>query len=132
MPLPADAGLSAGEAALQEQLWRRTRRLTGALLLVWLATSLAVPWFARTLSGITVAGFSLGYWLAAEVALLAFLAVIVVHAVVMDRLEANYRTAVAAAVDAAQPAAAAQLGADADADAASRLAAQAAGQAARR
>lgn len=72
-------------------LWRQTRRLTFGLLGVWLVVSLAVPWFARDLAGWRGLGFPLGYWLAAEGALAAFLIVIVIYVVAMDRLEDSHR-----------------------------------------
>jgi putative solute:sodium symporter small subunit len=74
----------------QQALWRYTRRLTAGLLLAWLALSLGVPWFARALDQVHVAGFPLGYWLAAQGTLLGFLLIIVVHVRCMDRREAEY------------------------------------------
>ncbi len=68
--------------------WARTKALTGALLAVWLAVNLLVPWFARDLNAFHAFGFPLGYWLAAEGALLVYLLIIVVYVVAMDRLEA--------------------------------------------
>jgi len=73
-----------------QRFWRRTKRLTGALLGLWLAVNLLLPWFARDLGAWQVFGFPLGYWLAAEGALLVYLAIIVVYVVAMDRLEAVY------------------------------------------
>ena len=68
--------------------WARTKTLTGVLLLVWLGVNLLVPWFARDLNALQAFGFPLGYWLAAEGSLLAYLLIIVVYVVAMDRLEA--------------------------------------------
>ena len=72
------------------RFWRHTRRLTGALLGLWLAVSLLVPWFARDLGAWQVFGFPLSYWLAAEGALLLYLGVIVAYVVGMERLEAAF------------------------------------------
>ncbi|MDP1901219.1 MAG: DUF4212 domain-containing protein [Rubrivivax sp.] len=74
--------------------WSRTKRLTLWLLAAWLSVSLAVPWFARELDHVQVFGFPAGHWLAAQGAMLLFLAVIVVYVVVMERLEARYLEAV--------------------------------------
>jgi putative solute:sodium symporter small subunit len=73
----------------QTRFWRHARRLTAGLLLVWLALSLGVPWFASTLDGVHVAGFPLGYWLAAQGALVGFLLIVVVYVICMDRAEAD-------------------------------------------
>jgi putative solute:sodium symporter small subunit len=72
------------------RFWLQTRRLTGSLLVVWLAVNLLVPWFARDLNHWQVFGFPLGFWLAAEGALLVYLAIIVAYVVAMDRLETAY------------------------------------------
>jgi len=79
--------MSTGPA---HRFWRHTRRLTGALLGVWLAVSLLVPWFARDLAAWQVFGFPLSYWLAAEGALLLYLAIIVAYVIGMERLEAAF------------------------------------------
>jgi putative solute:sodium symporter small subunit len=85
--------------AARQHFWKQTRRLTLGLLAAWLLVSLAVPWFARDLDGLRGFGFPVGYWLAAEGALLLFLLIIVVYAVSMDRLERRYHDEVGAASD---------------------------------
>lgn len=75
----------------EQRLWQQTRQLTAALLLAWLAVSLAGAWFARGLNGVTLFGFPLGFWVAAQGALLAFLVIVVLYVVCMDRLEARYQ-----------------------------------------
>jgi putative solute:sodium symporter small subunit len=73
------------------RFWSQTRRLTFALLGLWLLVNVAVPWFARSLHQVRGFGFSAGYWLAAEGALLIYLAIIVVYVWRMDVLERRYR-----------------------------------------
>ena len=73
--------------------WRKTQRITLALLAAWLLVTLSAPWFARDLHDFHVFGFPLGYWFAAEGALLLYLAIIIIYVVVMDRLEAQLQTA---------------------------------------
>lgn len=80
------------------RFWLRTRRLTGGLLAVWLAVNLLVPWFARDLNQWQAFGFPLGFWLAAEGALLVYLAIIAAYVVAMDRLEAAYLAGEASSV----------------------------------
>lgn len=67
--------------------WLKTRRWTLGLLAIWFATSLLVPWFARDLDRYSLMGFPLGYWLAAEGALIVYVALIAAYVLVMDRLE---------------------------------------------
>lgn len=91
----------------QERLWVRTRRLTVALLLLWLLISVVGPWFARDLNSLQVFGFPAGYWVAAQGALLAFLAIVGLCVWGMERLEARYQAerAAQAAAEATSPAA---------------------------
>lgn len=67
--------------------WRRTRRLTAALLAAWAVVGFAPVYFARELS-VEVFGWPLGFWLASQGALLGFCAIVIVYARCMNRLEA--------------------------------------------
>ena len=62
------------------------RWLTG-LLLCWLALVLTTVFFARELQSLVLWGWPLGYWMAAQGVVLGFIAIVVVHAWVMRRLE---------------------------------------------
>ncbi len=88
----------------EARLWSGTRRLTLALLLLWLMVSVVGPWFARDLNVLHVFGFPAGYWVAAQGALLAFLVITVLCVWGMERLEARYRAECSAQSAAAQPA----------------------------
>jgi putative solute:sodium symporter small subunit len=70
------------------------RRLTGGLLGAWLLVTLVGPWFARDLDHLRIAGFPLSFWVASQGALAVYLAIIVVYALAMDRLDDEARAAV--------------------------------------
>jgi putative solute:sodium symporter small subunit len=74
----------------RHRFWSQTLRLTLALLGLWLLINVAVPWFARSLDQVRGFGFSAGYWLAAEGALLMYLAIIVIYVWRMDVMERRY------------------------------------------
>lgn len=74
--------------AARADYWRRTRRLTGWLLLAWTVVAFAPVWFARELS-VEVFGWPLAFWLASQGALLGFCAIVVVYAWRMRRLDAQ-------------------------------------------
>ena len=63
-------------------------RWRAGLLAVWASVSFGACFFARDLQFL-VAGWPLHYWLAAQGALLAFVAVVVVYAVVANRTDAT-------------------------------------------
>ena len=70
--------------------WRRTRRLTGALLLLWLATTFGTGFFARELASITVGGWPLSFYLAAQGAALVYLAILGIYALAMNRIDRRF------------------------------------------
>ncbi len=86
----------------RQRLWRATSWLTGALLLAWSLVSVLGPWFARDLNAWQWFGIPLGFWVAGQGALLAYLLIIVIYIVRMERIEARYqRETDARAADAA-------------------------------
>lgn len=83
------------DAARDTPYWRQTRRLTALLLLLWLATTLGAAFFARELSGLTVFGWPLSFYLAAQGCSLVYLGIIGVYAWRMRRLDRAARAAAA-------------------------------------
>lgn len=69
--------------------WRASQRITGALLVAWGGVSFGVTFFARELSG-TVFGWPFSFWVASQGALLVYLALVVLYARLMNRLDARH------------------------------------------
>ncbi|MFC5497459.1 DUF4212 domain-containing protein [Caenimonas terrae] len=63
----------------------RVLALKAGLLAVWVAISFGCCYFARELSFMVV-GWPFSYWMAAQGAVLGFIAIVVVYATVMRRL----------------------------------------------
>ncbi|MDA8451935.1 DUF4212 domain-containing protein [Acidovorax sp. NCPPB 3859] len=79
--------------------------LKAALLLAWAAVSFGACYFVRDLTW-RVGDWPLGYWIASQGAVLAFIAIVVVYCVAMDRFErADARDAAAAIAGGDEPAA---------------------------
>lgn len=78
---------------LENEYWRQVKRITGRLLLVWIALILGVVLFIPQL-GITVYGVPLTYWVISSVLLLSFLGLVACYAWRMDRLELEFKRAV--------------------------------------
>ena len=76
-----------------ERHWHRVSRMTGWLLATWLLTTFCIIFFARELSGLTIFGWPLSFYLAAQGASLIYLAIIGFYAWRMRRLERLYRNA---------------------------------------
>ncbi|MGJ7916383.1 DUF4212 domain-containing protein [Massilia sp. LXY-6] len=71
--------------------WRRARRLILALLGLWLATGFGTVFFARDLAHMSVFGWPLSFYLAAQGASLIFLAIIGAYAWRMRVLDRDFR-----------------------------------------
>ena len=68
--------------------WRRTRRLTGSLLLVWCVLTFGVVFFARELNEFNWFGFPLGFYFAAQGVFFCYLGIVVYYNRRMQSLDA--------------------------------------------
>ena len=75
--------------------WRRTRRLTFVLLALWLITGFCTVYFARELAHVSVFGWPLSFYMAAQGAALVCLAIIGFYAWRMRRFDRLYARALA-------------------------------------
>jgi putative solute:sodium symporter small subunit len=92
-PSPVNAAVSTGvppqnraRDELEQRLWRRRMRTTGWLLAVWFAVTFGVSFFARQLD-VVIFGWPLSFWVAAQGALLVYMALVVVFARRMGRID---------------------------------------------
>jgi len=87
-PSPPSATPNEEEAfdALEQRLWRRRMRVTGWLLAVWFGVTYGVSYFARELS-VVFLGWPFSFWVAAQGALLVYMALVFLFAHQMGRLD---------------------------------------------
>ncbi len=66
--------MAEGKLSEQQQAayWHRTRNLMFAILVAWFIFSFAINFFAPELNKIRIIGFPLGYYMAAQGSLIAF------------------------------------------------------------
>ncbi len=76
--------------------WQRTRRVTMLLLVLWFLTTFGTVFFARELAGLTLFGWPLSFYLAAQGSSLIYLAMIGAYALIMDRIDRRFARALAA------------------------------------
>ncbi len=81
------------------RFWQRAKALTFFLLMIWLLVSFGFAFYARELAGLSVFGWPLPFYMAAQGTTLVYLALIGVYVLVMKKLDA-----LAAAEAAAEPA----------------------------
>ena len=70
--------------------WNATRRMTIILLLIWLFTGFSSIFFARELTGLTLFGWPLSFYMAAQGSSLVSLVIIGFYAWRMRRLDHAY------------------------------------------
>jgi len=70
--------------AARARHWRRTRRLTAALLLAWFVIGFVVTWFARDLD-FPFFGWPFSFWVAAQGGIVVFVVLIALYARRMAR-----------------------------------------------
>jgi len=70
--------------------WRRTLILTWCLLGLWFGITLLTSFMPEALNQWRFLGFPLGYYMAAQGTLLVYLAIIAIHAFIMNRLDRDY------------------------------------------
>src|SRR5437868_15236764 len=92
-PSPVNAAPSADASRhdgaldeLEQRLWRRRMGTTGWLFAAWFVVTFGVSFFAREL-GVVIFGWPLSFWVAAQGALLVYMALVVVFALRMGRID---------------------------------------------
>ena len=65
----------------------RHLKLKAGLLLVWALVSFGATYFARDLQALDIAGWPLGYWIAAQGGVVVFIVIVVAYSWAMNRFE---------------------------------------------
>jgi putative solute:sodium symporter small subunit len=79
----------------------RHLKLKAGLLLLWALVSFVATYFARDLQSLVVGGWPLGYWIAAQGAVVVFIGIVVAYCMAMNRFERQDPDKTAAALPAA-------------------------------
>jgi putative solute:sodium symporter small subunit len=91
-PALPDTGLQRQQALARARAahWHGARRITAILLALWLATGFCTVFFARELAQLELFGWPLSFYMAAQGASLAYLAIIGAYAWRMRRLDREF------------------------------------------
>ncbi len=73
-----------------EEYWSRNLRITAVLLSIWFVVTFVASFFARELNEIVIFGFPLGFYMAAQGALIVYVVIIGYYAWYMNRLDKEY------------------------------------------
>ncbi len=72
---------------MQQEHWQRTRRLMFTTLGIWFVFSYLVHWFAGDLNNFSFLGFPLGFYMAAQGSLIAFVVLLFWFARAQDKID---------------------------------------------
>ena len=70
--------------------WRKNLRITVVLLAIWFVVTFVVSYYARELSGITILGFPMGFYMGAQGSLIIYVVIIWFYARYMNALDKEY------------------------------------------
>ena len=70
--------------------WKKTRRLTFILLFFWIFVTFGLTWFSRSINEVVILGFPLGFYMAAQGALVVYLLIIWLYNRQMNKLDAEF------------------------------------------
>ena len=73
-----------------EAYWRKTRKLTIGMLILWAVLTFVMNWFAREVNDIVIFGFPLGFYMNAQGLLVVYLAMIWFYNHKMKKLDARF------------------------------------------
>ena len=79
------------DSAAARRHWRQTLALTLSLLAIWFVVTIVTSFFPDWLNEHEFLGFPVGFYFAAQGALLIYLAIVGVHTCAMNRLDKRYK-----------------------------------------
>jgi putative solute:sodium symporter small subunit len=78
------------DAAQMRRYWSKTSRLMWTIFGLWIVFSFVLPLFAVQLNGVRFLGFPLGFYMAAQGSLVAFVALCVWNAVAQNKVDEEF------------------------------------------
>ena len=79
--------------AQRDAYWRKTSRLMWTIMVLWVFVSFVVPAFAVQLNSIVIAGFPLGFYMAAQGSLIAFVVLCFWNASAQNKIDEEFGVA---------------------------------------
>jgi putative solute:sodium symporter small subunit len=91
LPDPSTSGLDARIAASHRRYWRANLHIMAVLLSVWAVVGLGCGiLFADLLNAVQLGGFPLGFWFAQQGSIATFVLLILVYAILLNRLDRRH------------------------------------------
>ncbi len=78
------------DAARMQEYWNKTSRLMWTIFALWLFFAFFIHLFAVQLNGVTILGFPLGFYMAAQGSLIAFVVLCVWNAIAQNKIDEEF------------------------------------------
>jgi putative solute:sodium symporter small subunit len=79
--------------AQRDAYWKKTSRLMWTIMILWVFFSFVIPAFAVQLNEIVIAGFPLGFYMAAQGSLIAFVVLCFWNASAQNKIDEEFGVA---------------------------------------
>lgn len=90
--MPPSVAPTGAEPSASDRYWRKNLRIMGVLLLIWAVVGLgAGVLFADFLNQWSLGGYPLGFWFAQQGSIIVFVVLILVYALMMNRLDREHQ-----------------------------------------
>ena len=78
----------------EKKHWKKLRSLTFVLLTIWSVVSFSIIFFARELAGLSLFGWPVSFYMAAQGSILIYLLLIAIYAIVAKKIDASASSSV--------------------------------------
>ncbi|UYN96027.1 MAG: DUF4212 domain-containing protein [Enhydrobacter sp.] len=78
------------DAAQMQKYWTKTSRLMWTIFVLWIFFSFVVHFFAVQLNGIKILGFPMGFYMAAQGSLIAFVVLCAWNAISQNKIDEEF------------------------------------------
>ena len=81
--------MTSASTSQEKTHWKKLRSLTFFLLGIWFAVSFRIIIFAREISGLSLFGWPISFYMAAQGSILIYLLLIAIYAIVAKKIDAS-------------------------------------------
>ena len=81
--------MTSASTSQEKTYWKKLRSLTFILLGIWFVASFSIIFFARELAGLSLFGWPISFYMAAQGSTLIYLLLIAIYAIVAKKIDAS-------------------------------------------
>lgn len=81
--------MTSASTSQEKTHWKKLRSLTFILLSIWFIVSFSIIFFARELAGLSLFGWPVSFYMAAQGSILIYLLLIAIYAIVAKKIDAD-------------------------------------------